>query len=147
MVGRGAPRCYDVGVNHGLRITLALALAGAIFGALAGSVIVIIVPLMMKVTPFSLFIIMGAAIGAPLGAILFPTAGWLVMRHVPIGRALVGTFVGTVLGGIAGGAFMLSSSGTSVDPRVSLSAGAVAGFLGSVLLLRLTAARTKQPTS
>jgi hypothetical protein len=138
-------------MNHLLRITLGLALGGAIFGALAGSAIVAIVPLFVRAIPPGLFIAIGAGVGAVLGAVLFPTAGWLVMRHVPIGKALVGTFLGTVVGGVIGGAVMVTNAAqvtiaeTRLDPLMALSGGAVVGFLASILLLRLTAGRAKRP--
>ena len=42
------------------------------------------------------------AIGAAIGAVVAPLMSWLLLRHVPLGRAILHTAIGTVLGGILG---------------------------------------------
>jgi hypothetical protein len=44
----------------------------------------------------------GAMVGAALGAVLGPISAWLLMRHVPIGLALAGTALGTLIGAVIG---------------------------------------------
>jgi hypothetical protein len=127
-------------MNHALRVTLGLAVAGAIFGTLAGLAIAGVVILMLPATPPSMFVGIAALVGAGVGAVLFPTTGWMVMRHVPIGRALLGTFVGTVIGGVAGSAAFFYGK-APIHPVLMIGASALTGFVASVVLLRITAKR------
>jgi hypothetical protein len=43
-----------------------------------------------------------ASVGALFGAFLAPIAGFSLLRHVPLGRAILWTAVGTVIGGVVG---------------------------------------------
>ena len=80
----------------------------------------------------------GATFGAVLGAVLLPLAGWLLMRRVPLGRALLGTAAGAVSGGLLG---WFMPVGPDVIAR-TLVAG-VAGFLVAVIVLRRSAAAAR----
>src|SRR5215208_4136115 len=114
------------------------AAAGALTGAAVASLIVLVgdgprhafEPLVLGI---------GAAYGAPLGALLLPLSGWLLMRHVPLGRALLGTVVGTVVGGLAGW-----FAPVGVDEVFRSLIGAMAGFALAVLVLRRSAARARR---
>ena len=54
-------------------------------------------------TPFVLeMLFTGTAFGAGVGAFLGPAAAWLLMRHVPLGKAIGSTALGTILGSVAG---------------------------------------------
>jgi hypothetical protein len=65
-----------------------------------------------------------AFFGAAVGAVLGPAAAWLLLRHVPVGRAIAATALGTVAGGVAALAFR----GWPIFwlPLVGFAAGAVA---------------------
>jgi len=117
-----------------LAVTAGLAAGGALFGALAGALAIAIL-LTLFGEASSIFDIgllpLAARIGATLGAVLLPLAGWLLMRRVPLGRALTGTVVGTVAGGVLGAVlltFLLGIGGPVL--------GAILGFLCAVLSLR-----------
>ncbi|HEY6853734.1 MAG TPA: hypothetical protein VI139_05775, partial [Gemmatimonadales bacterium] len=88
-------------------------------------------------------VVVPAAIGAGLGAVLAPSAGWLLLRRVPLGRAFAGLTIGTVLGGLAGW-FLPAMTNVFVQPIIT----AAAGFLASAVFLRFRYARREsQPTS
>jgi len=116
-----------------------LAGVGAVTGAIAGSVVAFLAVLLKLGLRDALdlqLLEFGAWFGAPLGATLFPLAGWLLMRRVPIGRALLGTMLGTILGGLVGWFVPLHGPGDIVDRTL------FCGFMGfalAVLALRRTA--------
>ena len=72
-------------------------------------------------------------VGAALGAVLLPIAGFTVLRHVPLGRALAETIVATALGGALGVQFL--GQGWLV--------GALAGFGLAALRLRVLTKRAR----
>ena len=100
--------------------SIGLAAGGAIAGALAGVAVAALVATVVATSRAALdlgLLAIGAAFGAPLGAVLFPIAGWLLMRRVPLGRALLGTAGGTIAGGWLGGSCQparMSSAGRSL---------------------------------
>jgi hypothetical protein len=47
-------------------------------------------------------LVFGGGFGAVAGALGAPTLGWLFFRHVPLGRAMVVTGIGTVAGALVG---------------------------------------------
>ena len=112
-------------------------MAGAIFGGVAGSVALGIALAISEglssLTEFT-FLGVAAAIGAAVGAVAAPIAGWLLLRHVPLGRAFMGLTVGTVIGGAIG--FLAQVN--SVPGIVGVGA---AGFLVAAVFLRLRARR------
>jgi hypothetical protein len=117
-----------------LAVTAGLCAGGAVFGALAGAVAVTVVMMgLLREFDWSLPLL-AARMGAPLGAVLLPTAGWTVLRRVPLWRAVTGTFVGTVIGGILGVAlgFFAWPIGVMVAPPCF----AILGFLGAAIWLR-----------
>ena len=117
------------------RITIGLSITGAICGAGAGVVA-------LWVASFSAdFALLGGfrglaviplVIGAALGAICAPLAGWLALRDVPLGPMFLGLSLGTVLGGVAGW-FAPQFGNVLVQPVVA----AAAGFLAAAFALRL----------
>lgn len=120
-------------------VTLGLAVAGALFGGAAGAVALAAVNLMRHGLQggFDPQILGGVAmVGAGLGAVLLPAAGWLLMRQVPIGKALLGTTVGTLLGAWAG-----SAAPDVALPVPSPILGALAGFALATVYLRIRATR------
>ncbi len=75
----------------------------------------------------------GGAVGAAVGAVVAPLMSWLFLRHVPLGRAIVETAVGSVLGGVI--AFALP-----FNPI----AGAVLGFTAAAVRLFVVDRRARR---
>ena len=120
-------------------VTAGLVVAGVLFGALAGAAALALSLLLTgefggRLLP-EVFAI-AAALGAMLGAVCAPIAGWLLLRHVPLGRAFGGLAIGATLGGVVG--WFLPRSFASGD--AILIAGAV-GALCAAVLLRIMHAR------
>lgn len=72
----------------------------------------------------------GAAYGAAIGVVLAPVASWTLLRPVPLGRAIVETAIGTLLGAVLGFPIYM------VGPVL----GGVIGFGAAALHLRLVVA-------
>ena len=86
-------------------MTLGLSLAGIVFGGLAG-VVALTINLLLT-DGFGLHAVaavyaVAATLGAILGAVCAPLAGWLLLRYVPLGRAFTGLTIGAVIGGVIG---------------------------------------------
>ena len=85
-------------------VNAGLVFAGAVAGAVAAVVGLAISLLMtehsLRLDPFAYAF--AAEIGATLGAVGAPLLGWLVLRHVPLGRAFGWAAAGTVIGGALG---------------------------------------------
>lgn len=117
-----------------LAVTLGLTAAGAAIGFVAGATSLF---LALAVTnDISLRFLremleIGGAYGAMMGAVAAPLASWLFMRHVPFGRSIAWTTVGTVVGGAVG--WTVLASGDQVSGGIY---GAVTGFLLAVALVR-----------
>ena len=125
-------------LNRILAITTGLFAFGAAAGAVAGAVVAVLVVLITEGprAAFDLELVqVGVFFGAPLGAVLLPLAGWLLMRRVPLGRAVLWTIVGTILGGLVG---WFTPLGSDAVYRSLLSG--LAGFALAVLLLRRSTA-------
>ena len=117
-----------------LAVTAGLAAGGALFGTLAGAAAITILMALVGVLgeESSDLILLAARMGAVLGAVLLPIAGWTLMRRVPLWRALTGTIVGTVVGGVLGAVFLTFLFGIIDGPAL----GATLGFLCAVIGLR-----------
>jgi len=116
-----------------LAVIAGLVAGGAVFGALAGAVaLTLLMPLFGRGAAY--FVPNAARMGAVLGAVLLPTAGWTLLRRVPLGRAVIGTFVGTVIGGVLGVGLGLLAwpIGAMVGPPF----GGIIGFLAAAIRLR-----------
>ena len=131
-------------------VTLGLAVTGAVFGALAGVVAFALGLLIsqgflrpgdLDALPFA------GGFGAIIGAIAAPAAGWLLLRRVPLGRAVAWSVLGAVTGAVAGwvlgGGFDAGTNGVRSfgDPFVNAVAGALLGFLIAAVVLRRRAGR------
>lgn len=107
-----------------------VAAGGAAFGALAGftllSTLVVFTPGAPIVGAIPVGILFGATFGAFCGALLAPSLGFLLFRHVPLWRLYAYGTVGTVVGGLLGAL-------TRTDFIVGAFAGLAAG-LGMVAL-------------
>jgi hypothetical protein len=123
-----------------LAVTLGLSVAGAVFGAVAGAVALVISLVLTR--QFDLLadpVLYGVAgtLGAILGAVCAPLAGWLLLRYVPLGRAFAGLTIGAVVGGVIG--WFLPRS---IANGVALLITAALGALCAAVVLRVTHARS-----
>ena len=137
-------------VGRIIAVTLGLSIAGAIFGAVAGVIALVVLTVLSDGAPNSRSLpilemaVRPAIIGAGLGAVGAPAIAWLLLRHVPLGKAVAWSAVGSVLGGVAGWglATVLDRANHAIDTGLATQAkglilGAVAGFLAAALILRL----------
>jgi hypothetical protein len=116
-----------------ITVTGGVAAAGAVFGALAGIVSLGITFRVLggPLGDLSLFAF-AAGLGAAAGFVLAPTATWLLLRRVPLGRAFAGLTAGTIIGAVAG---WFAPVHLNVVVRPVLF-GAI-GFLVTAILIRL----------
>ena len=116
-------------------VTLGLSAAGAVFGGVAGAtalgVALFIDDGLAALKELSVVLVPGV-IGAVLGAVCAPLAGWLLLRRVPLGRVFGGLSLGTILGGIAGWYLPLG-----FDPINQPIATAAVGFLVAAVVLHV----------
>ena len=129
-------------------VTLGLCAAGGVFGALAAAAAFLLAVVAIGKLPELSYdpqvLAWVAAVGAVFGGVLLPATGWLLLRRVPLGLAVLGTVAGTVLGGAAGGVV----GWLMPDDRYFLAVpvlGALVGFLCAALLLRLRASAPRMP--
>lgn len=118
-----------------LAVTLGLSGAGALVGGAAGAValgIGLLFTVGLKTFSELAVLFLPATIGALLGAVCAPLAGWLLLRRVPLGRAFTGLAAGTVLGGLAGW-FSPVTFNELYQPIVT----AAAGFVAAAVVIRL----------
>jgi hypothetical protein len=121
-------------------VTAGLVLAGGVAGGLAGGIAALLVGIVIGggkdvlADPF-LFFLFGASFGGRIGAVLLPLFAWLVLRHVPLGRALAFTIPGAIVGGLVGA---LLPIGTSLLPSI---VGGTIGFALAGIAARVVTAR------
>lgn len=120
-----------------LTVTLLLIGSGAVFGAVLGVFAMAFIALVSGgprwLAETSTFFDTGAAFGACVGAVLAPAAGWLLMRHVPLWRAIGETALGTVTGVVLGFFLGRFSSFGALWP-IGLG---VIGFVAAAVRLRV----------
>jgi hypothetical protein len=128
-------------------ITAVLALGGAVVGGLATAILISLLLVAYHYSPFGPdrafflgFTGIAAAFGALCGGVLAPSAGWLLLRRVPLARAAIGTAVGTIFGGALGE--WLAPLNPYAVGVPGILVGAVCGFTLSALLLSLISRRT-----
>lgn len=127
-----------------MAVTAGLSATGAMLGAAAGATALGIVLALSDgvhaLRELSILAIPGV-LGGALGAVCAPLAGWLLLRHIPLGRAFRGLTIGTILGGVAGW-FLLPNLGGHTDALAAVDLigrpifGATLGFLSAALLMR-----------
>jgi hypothetical protein len=103
------PSARTVIPSRVMLVALGLIPAGAVAGALAGALGAMIwVTAAEGLNAAPLPLVMGVAgiVGAVLGAVILPVAGFTLLRYVPSGRALAETIVATALGGAIGVQFL-----------------------------------------
>ena len=126
-------------VRRVLAVTAGLAVAGFLVGFILGAIVLGAAIAMSGLAPWQSDVVLSwaaaAAIGGLLGMVLGPTAAWLLMRHVPIGRALGETALGTAIGSLLG--LLLASSVGLVIPFPPLTL-ALVGFGLAAVRLRVT---------
>lgn len=121
-------------------VTLGLSAAGAALGGVAGATalgVALLVSDGLGVLKDLGILLIPGVIGAMLGAVCAPLAGWLLLRRVPLGRAFGGLTLGTIVGGLIGW-FVPFSFNVFVQPIVT----AAAGFLAAAVLLRIKHSRS-----
>ena len=128
------------------RITIGLSIAGAVCGAGAGVVALWVAsaftPDFLLLGGFRELAVVPLVIGAVLGAICAPLAGWLALRDVPLGPMFLGLSLGTALGGVAGW-FAPGFANPVLQPVVT----AAVGFLAAAFALRLRFRRRGDSTT
>ena len=120
-----------------LVVTAGLAVAGATCGGLAAAV-----ALALALLPSEGMVLfsdpgvlrLAAVVGAGIGSVLAPIAGWLLLRHVPLGRAFAGLTIGTIVGGVVG--WFIPNSDLIITPILA----AALGFVCASLIMRWRAA-------
>jgi hypothetical protein len=117
--------------HHRRIATAVLVVTGIVLGAVSATT-VLLVNGAPHVDRWNVGLLAGAAylgtiIGAPLGAVVAPPVGWLLLRHVPVHRSVVGTTLGSIFGSLGGGAV-----GRQFNPMFDGSA--TIGFLGGAVL-------------
>jgi len=130
-------------LSRAVAVSLGLVVSGGLAGALAGAVVGYLTIAAgngqnTRIDP-TFGALCGVGYGVPLGAMLFPLAGWLLMRRVALGRALLGTAVGTIVGGLVGYFLPFSNDSLNLvfgDTFSRVLDASVAGFLLAVLVLR-----------
>lgn len=128
-------------VGRIVAVTLGLSVAGAVLGAVASVVAILLVTAFTDQPPIPLHhdvLGFAAAFGAGVGIIAAPAGAWLLLRSVPLGRAMLWSVLGTIFGGVA-----LWTAPIGHDQIGRAVVGAVLGFLGAALVLRRTAARAR----
>jgi len=115
-------------------VTAGLSVFGSIVGAAAGATALFFAVLLKGQLIDDAFFVLGlpAIIGAGLGAVLTPIAGWMLLRRVPLGRAFAGLAAGTIGGGVLGWLFLARH----MDPIVGSVGPAVVGFLVAAIAMR-----------
>jgi hypothetical protein len=107
-------------------VTIGLVVAGIVFGALAGGTAFVAVGVLVgeRITMDAFQV--GAAFGAPLGALTAPMLSWLLLRHAPLGMMFLVCSVGTAIGGVLGWFATTAGGDIMVNPLVG-------GFVGCVI--------------
>ena len=121
-----------------LAVTAGLVVAGAVIGAVLGVLVLALTAVILggwsSLRFDGLLLPMGLVFGAMRGAVLAPAAAWLLMRDVPLGRAIGGTALGTVLGAVMG---------TVLAPGTTFLM-ALAGFVAAAVYLRVRSGRSRR---
>ena|SRR6185436_15837378 len=118
-------------VKRQIKVTLLLATLGAVSGVVVGTILGALFFASGPDGPSNLDIPLGfyfgGSVGGIFGAVAAPLAGWLGLRRVPIGRAILITAASTIL-----------ASGAGIALRWHPILLAFAGFLLGVLAARAT---------
>jgi hypothetical protein len=122
-------------VQRILAATGGLIVTGAIAGAVLGALIlgggVFVIDGFRIEQPFGTILGAGAVVGAVFGSVLAPIAAWVLLRSVPIGRAVLETALGTLLGAAV----------MWLVPLIGPVWGGMLGFVVAAVRLRFVARR------
>lgn len=77
------------------------AVAGGLAGALGATIWISVIDGVRAALDAEVWAVAGA-VGAGLGAVILPVAGFTLLRYVPLGRALAETILATAVGGAIG---------------------------------------------
>jgi hypothetical protein len=123
-----------------LVVTLGLVAAGGLVGAACGALAFALVLALVGGPLEPGLLAIGGAFGAVTGTIVAPLVSWLLLRHVPLGRAMVQTALGTILGGAIG--FFLPVLGLGVAVVPGFLWGGLVGLTAAAVRLRLATPKT-----
>ena len=127
-------------VRRVIAVTAGLSAAGLVVGAAVGAIVggafIALTLLTAKGGAWNVGATLAASAmyGGALGMVLGPIAAWLLMRHVPIGRALGETALGTAIGSFLG--ILLVWFPVLLIPFPPLTL-ALAGFAAAAVRLRV----------
>ena len=121
-----APRA---GAGRIIGVTAALSLAGAVAGSVVGLAMTLITGGFFGAASLLPVLLAPAAVGAACGAVLFPMGTWMLMRRVPLGRALLWTLVPSAAGAAAALGFVGMTASIGIG-------GAAIGFVLAAFGLR-----------
>ncbi|MGH7528136.1 MAG: hypothetical protein ACREMX_15685 [Gemmatimonadales bacterium] len=125
-----------ISVKRVLAVTAGLVLTGVVVGAACGGIAIALVAVLSGDWRSALrpgLWTLGGVVGAVIGAVVAPVMSWLLLRHVPLGRAILQTAVGTILGGALG-------LRLTTNPFVA----AVAGFSAAAVRLAFVTRRSRR---
>lgn len=132
-------------IRRASAVTLGLATAGALAGGACTTIVAAVViaenfgvARLARWDTVGVLATLGAA-GAGLGSIAVPALAWLLLRRVPLGRAVAGVALGALLG--AGVGEWLAPFSPYARHPAGFLVGALTGFLLAGVLLRVTSAR------
>ena len=132
-------------VTRVVLVTAALGATGALVGAVCSVVAVAVIAGIeggiRSLTSHELFGLLSTAgsFGAVVGLVGAPALGWILLRRVPLGRAILFTALGTVVGAVGGELLHPLDPYAHAVPGVLL--GAFLGFIGAGVLARLRVPR------
>ena len=119
----------QISITKVVVVTVALMIVGTVVGALT-SVLALAAVLMLRGSPGApqllAAVMMAAYAGAAIGAVMAPVVAWILLRRVPLWRAITQTALGTLIGAVV-------CSFTIPGPIV----GAIIGFTLAAIRLRI----------
>ncbi|HEY7635556.1 MAG TPA: hypothetical protein VH763_08435 [Gemmatimonadales bacterium] len=104
-------------------VGLGLIATGAAVGGVCGVVALSLLLGAAGRLPDASLALVAGIFGGAVGAVLGPAAGFSILRHVPLGRAIGWTALGAILGGVVGGPL---SMGLLLGPVVGFGVAALA---------------------
>jgi hypothetical protein len=114
-------------------VGLGLIVTGAAVGGVCGVVAISLILGVAGKLPDAGVALVAGLFGGALGAVLGPAAGFSILRHVPLGRAIGWTAVGAIVGGLIG-----------VPLTLGLIVGPVVGFGVAALALYASVRRSRK---
>ncbi|HJQ20083.1 MAG TPA: hypothetical protein VJ867_07030 [Gemmatimonadaceae bacterium] len=126
-------------------VTLGLAAAGAVAGGVCAAIVAALLiaenfgaATLARWDTVGVLASLGVA-GAGLGSVALPALAWMLLRRIPLGRAVGGVALGALLG--AGVGEWLAPFTPYARQPAGFLVGAAIGFLAAGLLLRVSTER------